>query len=299
MAWFKVDDALHDHRKARVAGKAAMGVWVLAGSWCSERENGGFVPESVLLRWGGRSDAARLVRAGLWDATHQDGEDGWQFHDWSIFQPDAATLRAQRVKESVSGQLGNHKRWHVSRNVIVPDCEFCHRVPDQEPDWEPDRGTYRVSVGVPIGSVSPVPEPDPDSSDSKESLRNVGTAIEQVRDDIERLCDHLADRIAEDGSKRPTIGKGWRDAARLMLDKDGRTEAEIHAAIDWCQSHSFWRTNVLSMPKLREKFDQLRKVAASEQQAPRTSSRNQEWKAMQERQMARAEAREREMGLRA
>lgn len=82
---------------------------------------------------------------------------------------------------------------------------------------------------------------------------------------MDRLCEHLADRISEDGSKRPTIGKGWRDAARLMLDNDGRTEEEIHQAIDWCQSHSFWRTNILSMPKLREKFDQLRKVAASEQ----------------------------------
>jgi hypothetical protein len=92
------------------------------------------------------------------------------------------------------------------------------------------------------------------------------------RDDVGRLCDHLADKIAEDGSKRPSITKGWQDAARLMLDKDGRSEAEVHAAIEWCQSHHFWRTNVLSMPKLREKFDQLRKVAQSEQSHPVRSS---------------------------
>lgn len=294
MPWFKVDDQLHDHRKARAAGKAAMGVWVLAGSWCSERENDGFVPASVLSRWGTKADAKRLVEAGLWVGGVLDGEPGWWFHDWTIFQPDAATLRAQRVKESVSGQLGNHKRWHIARGVAVPDCEFCYRVPDQDPDGEPDR----VSVGSGIGSASPVPVPDPDSSDSDESLRVVGTAIEPRREDIVRVCDHLADRIAEDGSKRPEPGSRWHDAARLMLDKDGRTEAEIHAAIDWCQAHPFWRTNVLSMPKLREKFDQLRKVAASEQQRPRTGSRNDEWRAMQERQMARAEAREREMGLR-
>jgi hypothetical protein len=53
-----------------------------------------------------------------------------------------------------------------------------------------------------------------------------------------------------------------------MLDKDGRTEAEVHAAIDWCQNHHFWRTNILSLPKLRDKFDQLRKVAAAEQRRP-------------------------------
>jgi hypothetical protein len=89
------------------------------------------------------------------------------------------------------------------------------------------------------------------------------------RPDVQGLCDHLADRIAQDGSKRPPVTKAWLDAARLMLDKDDRTEAEVHQAIDWCQAHPFWRTNVLSMPKLREKFDQLRKVAQSEAQQPR------------------------------
>ncbi len=110
--------------------------------------------------------------------------------------------------------------------------------------------------------------------------------------DVQRLCKHLADRIAEDGSKRPTVGKGWLDAARLMLDNDGRSEDEIHQAIDWCQSHHFWRSNVLSMPKLREKYDQLRKVAASEQQT-RAPKRQQETDDLFSRAMARAEARER------
>jgi hypothetical protein len=80
----------------------------------------------------------------------------------------------------------------------------------------------------------------------------------QLRDDIERICDHLADRVERNGSKRPTITKAWRTAARLMLDKDGRTEEQVHGCIDWCQANDFWRGNVLSMPKLREKYDQLR-----------------------------------------
>jgi hypothetical protein len=78
------------------------------------------------------------------------------------------------------------------------------------------------------------------------------------RDDVERLCAHLADRIEANGSKRPTITKAWRTAARLMLDKDGRTEEQVHGAIDWCQDSEFWRSNVLSMPKLRDKYDTLR-----------------------------------------
>jgi hypothetical protein len=80
-----------------------------------------------------------------------------------------------------------------------------------------------------------------------------------------------------------------------MLDRDGRTEQEVHGAIEWCQGDEFWRANILSLPKLREKYDQLRLQA---QRRSGSTSRNEEWREMQERQMARAEAREREMGLR-
>jgi len=43
-----------------------------------------------------------------------------------------------------------------------------------------------------------------------------------------------------------------------MLDRDGRTEQQVMGAINWCQTDDFWRSNILSMPKLREKYDQLR-----------------------------------------
>jgi hypothetical protein len=78
------------------------------------------------------------------------------------------------------------------------------------------------------------------------------------RDDVERLCEHLADRIAANGSKRPKITQKWRDAARLLIDKDGRTEEQVRACIDWSQADQFWRGNIMSMPTLRDKYDRLR-----------------------------------------
>jgi hypothetical protein len=81
------------------------------------------------------------------------------------------------------------------------------------------------------------------------------------RDDAERLCEHLASKIEANGSRRPVVNAKWRDAARLLIDKDGRTEEQVRAAIDWCQQDEFWRANILSMPKLREKYDQLRMQA--------------------------------------
>lgn len=88
------------------------------------------------------------------------------------------------------------------------------------------------------------------------------------RPDADRLCAHLVKRITANGSRPPAITQKWRDAARLLIDKDGMTEEQVHAAIDWCQDSEFWRANILSMPKLREKYDQLR------QQARRQPKRN-------------------------
>ena len=88
-----------------------------------------------------------------------------------------------------------------------------------------------------------------------------------TRADVERLCVHLADRIEVNGSNRPTISQRWRDSARLMLDNDGRPEEKIHAAIDYSQDSEFWRTNVMSMPKLREQYERLRLQAQRDQRA--------------------------------
>jgi hypothetical protein len=38
--------------------------------------------------------------------------------------------------------------------------------------------------------------------------------------------------------------------------------------IRWCQADEFWRGNILSMPKLREKYDQLRLKALERREKP-------------------------------
>ena len=49
----------------------------------------------------------------------------------------------------------------------------------------------------------------------------------------------------------------WAQSADLMLGRDGRSPPQVSALIRWVQRDEFWKSNVLSMDKLREKFDQL------------------------------------------
>jgi hypothetical protein len=65
--------------------------------------------------------------------------------------------------------------------------------------------------------------------------------------------------------------KPWLDAARLLIDTDGREPREVVKVLRWCQADEFWKTNVLSMPKFREKYPQLRGRALG-QPSPRSSA---------------------------
>lgn len=110
-------------------------------------------------------------------------------------------------------------------------------------------------------------EPSAPADATPKSTRRTGKKSNPPRPEVLALCERLADRIEANVERRPDVGKGWHEAARLLLDRDKRTVKQVEDAIDWCQADEFWRSNILSMPKLREKYDQLR-LAAQRQKAP-------------------------------
>ena len=104
------------------------------------------------------------------------------------------------------------------------------------------------------------------------------------------LSNLLADLIEGNGAKRPTVTGKWADAERLMVDRDGRDRGEAERLVRWCQSDEFWRGNVLSMPKFREKYDQLLLQAkrAKRSCAPGMSQAEERARAIQRKREARA-----------
>ena len=163
MAWFKVDDRLWGHPKWLATPLRARGLWVTAGSWSAANETDGKIPAHALTTLGGRpADASALVASGLWSTTR----GGWTFHDWLVFQPDAASQRAKRAAESVAGSFGNHVRWHGKKGVVVPDCEHCNAPHDPSGTRSGERGGTRIGGESPESDSPPnppvpVPVPDP------------------------------------------------------------------------------------------------------------------------------------------
>ena len=102
------------------------------------------------------------------------------------------------------------------------------------------------------------------------------TANDPVRDDVEAVCARLAERVGANTGRRPNVTQAWRTDARLLLDRDLAQEPDrlalVLAVLDWATDDPFWRSNILSIPKFRKQFDQLRLKRREEADRRRTVS---------------------------
>jgi hypothetical protein len=76
---------------------------------------------------------------------------------------------------------------------------------------------------------------------------------------VQRLSNRLANHVRRNDPKakpQPESDRWLTDMRLLLRDRDGDV-AEVERILDWSQTDSFWRSNVLSPGKLRKKFTQL------------------------------------------
>lgn len=100
--------------------------------------------------------------------------------------------------------------------------------------------------------------PDPASGIGCRTGLDSSPPIEVRRADVDALCDLLASLVEGNGCKRPRVTKSWRNEARRMIDLDRRDPVEAERVMRWALADEFWMGNVLSMPKFRVKYDQLK-----------------------------------------
>lgn len=103
----------------------------------------------------------------------------------------------------------------------------------------------------------------PDSNTSYSDFKKQKSKPERCAfsDDDMNLSKLLNYLLEENNPKRkPTTEsqlESWANECRLMRERDGRSIEDIEKVLRWSQSDSFWKTNILSMGKLRKQFDQL------------------------------------------
>lgn len=111
-------------------------------------------------------------------------------------------------------------------------------------------GPVRSASG-PVRSASTTRQDRTDKTKQTEQNSIVGKPADSP------LSALLADLIEKNTGRRPRPGKRWADAERLLFSRDDRDPAQAERLLRWCQNDEFWRSNILSMTKFREKYDQL------------------------------------------
>ena len=100
-------------------------------------------------------------------------------------------------------------------------------------------------------------------------------SVKRIYDDSSsyfQLSQYLFSKMLQNNpeAKKPNY-QLWADDILKMVELDGRTPKQVQGMIDWSQSDEFWKTNILSAKKLREKYDQMKVTAnANYKKKPKT-----------------------------
>lgn len=144
--WLKVDDKYHDHPKVRQLLETyeddalpALGLWVMAGSWCGDQMSDGIVTGFVLRRWHSewRQLAGMLVEVGLWELVDVDGREGFAFHDWLDYNDSRDRIESDRLAKAMRVALQRDVPLVTAiRRRDKDRCRYCGTAVD----WRARRG---------------------------------------------------------------------------------------------------------------------------------------------------------------
>ena len=113
-------------------------------------------------------------------------------------------------------------------------------------------GTEKTEAAMP-SAISGAETPQ-----SKEKYSKVNDIYPQNSQE-HQLVSLLKAKILENNPRArvPANLQKWCQQVHLLLSKNGYQPDEVQRVIEYCQTDSFWKTNILSAQKLRAKFDTL------------------------------------------
>lgn len=220
---------------------------------------------AIAARWEG--DTEQFISA-LLDLRFLDRSDDGEMsmHDWSEHNPFASGSGERKLIARSNAHAGWLKRKGI--DCAKKTCELCK--------FRRSAMRLRENGNAPTPShLSPLTSLK--EEESKTSLSDV-PSDEQKYSDASiplRLAKLLLNEIRgnDPNYKEPNLQK-WAESFDRLVRIDKRDPKEIAKLVRWCQRDEFWRANILSASKFREKFGALKLKA--EKPAPGTKTPQQE-----------------------
>jgi hypothetical protein len=223
--------------KFRVIG-GLHAVWSVFDTHSSDGRLDGYTPEALdhIIGWPGFADA--VIAVGWLEV---DGAETLILPEFDEHNGKSGKRRAEDQKRKREGR----KSPQTVRNLSEDDAEE-KRTREEKRREDKEHKTS--------SEKKPAEGGEDDGSGERDERRGKrrGTA------DDEKCARWLFGRVlANNDSAKPPNFDGWADDVRLLRERDKRTHAEICELFQWAQADNFWRANILSPAKLREKWDQL------------------------------------------
>lgn len=211
--------------------------------YCAQHLTDGVVAAKAMQRKAGGtdSDIQILLDAGLW---HEPGHDcdgcpeppaGKVYvHDFLEHNRDSAQAKrvSERRSEAATSMWEKKKAKQNAMQSALQNETVCNAEREREKEREEAKA-----------SSPEMPRPD----------------IDGIVQGFSALLE------ANDVKHKP--GQSWHTAARLLIDKDGYTPEQIMFVARFATTDDFWKSNILSIPKLREKFEALKLKAQTQNMA--------------------------------
>lgn len=213
--WFKVDDSFFSNPKTAMLSDGATALWLRSGSWSAQQLTDGFIPARMVPMFRGSDDSVReLCEVGLWE--RDDERDGYWFHDWSDYQPDAEEVDALRRKRSEAGKRGANSRW--KRKTVDENGK--------------NGKTDGKCHGKPMANSCPVPVPVPDKKEKEEYSSSFSKEIGLNDFELAREKAHANAAIIRDYPNLD-LSDAWNAFA-------ARHYGETRTVNDWCRQWKGW-----------------------------------------------------------
>ena len=275
--WARITVDFADSPKVVVLSDAAFRALVEMILWCRRGETDGVIPRVYAdRRWGYDSYTTRTTDPDTSRSTdpitelrtnHPDrpslevNEAGdYVLRDFLEHQDSKEQSDARRARNSANIRRRWERRDTARDTTRTTDPDTSRTTSGNTEKEKEKEEVLRTSKLSPTTLERGCARDDEDTPDP--------TPINEHRADVDAVCDAMAASVSRRTGRTPRITAAWRKQARLMIDRDGRSVEEITRIIDWVDGNDFWRANVLSLPKLRQKFDTLRLQAQRPQGRP-------------------------------
>jgi len=228
--------------------------------YCAQHLTDGVVSAGPMQRKAGGTahDVTLLIEADLWHLPGHDCQFCPQPPEGKVYVHDYTehNRTSEGVKRaSQAGKKGAQALWEKKRSAGKNDANRMRSA--YESHSEPQCDSDEIAMAR-------------EREREKEKEEAKASSPETVRPDIDGVIQGFSDLLkANDVKHKP--GQSWHTAARLLIDKDGYTPDQIMFVARFATNDDFWKSNILSIPKLREKFEAL-KIKAQAQARPKPST---------------------------